>query len=291
MRIGIMGGSGLYDLEIFHPKEQVTVPTPFGDPSDPFEIFEAGDREVVFLARHGKGHRLLPTEINYRANIWAMKKLGVRWIVSVSAVGSFKKEIKPTDLVLIDQFYDRTNQARRTTFFGDGLVAHIAFENPVCNELRRVLFEAGHEEGYGARMHWGGTYLNIEGPAFSTRAESLLHKSWGFDVVGMTNLIEAKLSREAELCYATIAAVTDYDSWVEDRDKDLVAGDVVLDSIRKSNDAVRKIIVRAIHNVPEESGCSCRSALKHAIVTKPESIPKATLDKLDLIVGAYLRNP
>jgi 5'-methylthioadenosine phosphorylase len=290
MRIGIMGGSGLYDLEIFKRKERVAVQTPFGDPSDSFDVFEAGDRELVFLARHGKGHRLLPGEINYRANIWAMKKLGVRWILSVSAVGSFKKEIQPTDLVLIDQFYDRTQQ-RRSTFFGDGLVAHISFENPVCNELRRVLFEAGQEEGCGSKMHWGGTYLNIEGPAFSSRAESLLHKSWGFDVVGMTNLVEAKLSREAELCYATLAAVTDYDSWVDDRDKDLVAGDVVVDSLRKSNEAVKKIIARAVRNVPEKCGCSCQSALKHAIVTKPESIPGATLERLELIVGAYLRKP
>jgi 5'-methylthioadenosine phosphorylase len=289
MRVGIFGGSGLYDLGVFRLKERVTVPTPFGDPSDPFEIFEVNGREVVFLARHGKGHRLLPTEINYRANIWAMKILGVRWILSVSAVGSFRKEIQPTDIVLIDQFYDRTNQARKTTFFGEGLAAHISFANPICDELRRVVFEAGHEEGFGSKIHWGGTYLNIEGPAFSSRAESLLHKSWGFDVVGMTNIVEARLAREAEICYATLAMVTDYDSWVDDRDENLVTSDVVVESLRQNNETVRKIIAKAVVNIPEERRCACGSALQHAIATEREYVPQAVADKLDPIVGRYLR--
>jgi 5'-methylthioadenosine phosphorylase len=289
MRIGIIGGSGLYELDVFRREDRVNVPTPFGNPSDPLEIFEVNGREVVFLARHGKGHRLLPSEINYRANIWAMKTLGVDAILSVSAVGSFKKEIKPTDIVLIDQFYDRTNQARKSTFFGDGLVAHISFENPVCGELRRVLFEAGHEEGLGARMHWGGTYLNIEGPAFSTRAESRLHKSWGFDVVGMTNMVEAKLAREAETCYATLAMVTDYDSWVDDRDDNLVSSDVVVESLRKNAESVRKILVKTVAAIPEERRCACGSALRHAIATSHDSIPHAVAEKLDPIIGRYLR--
>jgi 5'-methylthioadenosine phosphorylase len=289
MRIGIIGGSGLYDLDVFRREDRVTVPTPFGNPSDPLEIFEVNGREVVFLARHGKGHRLLPTEINYRANIWALKILGVTRILSVSAVGSFKKEIQPTDIVLIDQFYDRTNQARKMTFFGDGLVAHISFENPLCGELRRVLFEAGHEEGLGAKIHWGGTYLNIEGPAFSCRAESKLHKSWGFDVVGMTNVAEAKLAREAEMCYATLAMVTDYDSWVDDKDDNLVSSDVVVECLRKNNESVRKIIVKAMAAIPEERRCSCGSALQHAIATSPESVPKEAADRLDPIIGRYLR--
>ncbi len=289
MRIGIIGGSGLYDLGIFQPKDRVIVPTPFGDPSDPFEILEVGGRELVFLSRHGKGHRLLPTEINYRANIWGMKLLGVQRILSVSAVGSFKKEIHPTDIVLIDQFYDRTNQARKTSFFGDGLVAHISFANPICDELRRVIFEAGHEEGLGSKMHWGGTYLNIEGPAFSTRAESTLHKSWGFDVVGMTNIVEARLAREAEICYATIAMVTDYDSWVGDRDKDLVSSDVVVECLRQNSKAVRKIIAKTVVQIPEVRSCTCGSALQHAIATERDSIPKSAADRLDPIIGRYLR--
>jgi 5'-methylthioadenosine phosphorylase len=289
MRIGIIGGSGLYDLDVFRKEDRVTVPTPFGDPSDPLEIFEVNGREIVFLPRHGKGHRLLPTEINYRANIWAMKILGVSAILSVSAVGSYKKEIQPTDIVLIDQFYDRTNQARKATFFGDGLVAHISFENPLCGELRRVLFEAGHEEGLGAKIHWGGTYLNIEGPAFSCRAESMLHKSWGFDVVGMTNLVEAKLAREAEICYATLAMVTDYDSWVDDKDNNLVSSDLVVENLRKNSESVRKIIVKAVAAIPEERHCACRSALQHAFVTSPESVPQAVAEKLDPIIGRYLR--
>ena len=287
-RIGIIGGSGLYNLGVAEAKDYSYVPTPFGDPSDLLEIIEIEDRDVVFIPRHGRNHRILPSEINYRANLWAMKKLGVEWIISVSAVGSFKKEIQPMDFVLVDQFYDRTNKARKCTFFGNGLVAHIAFENPLCNDLRRVLFEAGHEEGFGARMHWGGTYLNIEGPAFSSRAESILHKSWGFDVVGMTNLAEARLAREAEMCYATLAMVTDYDSWVEDRHKDIVSTDHVMEIMRINIYDVRRILAKAIRNVQPERTCGCGNALADALVTKSEFVPKDIKDRLACILGKYL---
>jgi 5'-methylthioadenosine phosphorylase len=271
------------------PKDRFAVKTPFGDPSETFELHEVGGREVVFLARHGTGHRLLPGEINYRANVWAFKKLGVEWILSISAVGSFKKEIKPGDFVLVDQYFDRTIRDRLSTFFGDGLVAHVAFDHPVCGELRRVLFEAGHEEGFGSRMHWGGTYLNIEGPAFSTRAESLLHKSWGFDVVGMTSLVEAKLCREAELCYAPLAMVTDYDSWVDDGDRNLVSSDLVLAAMKKNVEAVRRIVFRAVSHVQDERACPCANALRGALVTRPDAVPRATLERLELIVGRYMK--
>jgi 5'-methylthioadenosine phosphorylase len=288
-RIGILGGSGLYDLGLFRHKERMSLSTPFGEPSDGIDVFEADGREIVFLARHGRGHRLLPNEINYRANIWALKKLGAEWILSVSAVGSFKKEILPGDFVLVDQFYDRTKGTAKDTFFGDGLVAHVSFENPVCGELRRLLFEAGHEEGLGGRMHWGGTYLNIEGPAFSSRAESLLHRSWGFDVVGMTNLYEAKLAREAELCYATLAMVTDYDCWVDDKNKDLVTTEHVLELMKKNVDAVRRIVRRTVASIPAGRSCACAGALAHALVTQPEAVPAAARERLDLIAGRYLR--
>jgi 5'-methylthioadenosine phosphorylase len=287
-RVGIIGGSGMYDLGGGPPKDRFAMKTPFGDPSETFELFEIGGREVLFLSRHGIGHRLLPGEINYRANIWAFKKLGVEQILSVSAVGSFKKEIKPGDFVLVDQYYDRTKRDRPFTFFGDGLVAHIAFDRPVCGELRRILFEAGHEEGFGSRLHSGGIYLNIEGPAFSTRAESKLHKSWGFDVVGMTGMAEARLCREAEICYAPVAMVTDYDCWVEDEDRNLVSSDLVLDAMRKNAESVRRIVFRALSHITDPRTCSCANALQGALVTRPEHIPGTTREKLDCIVGRYL---
>jgi 5'-methylthioadenosine phosphorylase len=288
-RIGIIGGSGTSDFWGGAPKDRFAVKTPFGEPSETFELYDIGGREIVFLSRHGAGHRLLPGEINYRANVWAFKKLGVEWILSISAVGSFKKEIKPGDFVLVDQYFDRTIRDRLNTFFGEGLVAHIAFKHPVCGELRRVLFEAGHEEGFGSRMHLGGTYLNIEGPAFSTRAESLLYKSWGFDVVGMTSLVEAKLCREAEICYAPLAMVTDYDCWVEDQDRNIVSSDLVLAAMHKNVEAVRRIVFRAVSHITDERSCSCANALRGALVTRPESIPRETREKLDLIVGRYLK--
>jgi 5'-methylthioadenosine phosphorylase len=287
-RVGIIGGSGMYNLGGGPPKDRLVMKTPFGDPSETFELYEIGGREVVFLSRHGTGHRLLPGEINYRANIWAFKKLGVERILSVSAVGSFRKEIKPGDFVLVDQYYDRTIRDRPFTFFGDGLVAHIAFDRPVCEELKRILFETGHEEGFGSRLHSGGIYLNIEGPAFSTRAESKLHKSWGFDVVGMTSLAEARLCREAEICYAPVAMVTDYDSWVEDEDRNLVSSDLVLTAVRKNAEAVRRIVFGALSHIADRRTCSCADALQGALVTRQDLIPRTTREKLDCIVGRYL---
>lgn len=286
-RIGIIGGSGMYDLGGEPPKDRISLKTPFGDPSETFALFDVGGREVLFLSRHGTGHRLLPGEINYRANIWAFKKLGVDWILSVSAVGSFRKEIKPGDFVLVDQYFDRTIRDRPSTFFGDGLVAHIAFDRPVCGELKRILFEAGQEEGFGSRLHSGGIYLNIEGPAFSTRAESLLYKSWGFDVVGMTGVAEAKLCREAEICYAPVAMVTDYDSWVGDEDRNLVNSERVIASMQKNADAVRRIVFRALSHIPDRRTCSCGDALRNALVTRPDMVPPATREKLDCIIGRY----
>jgi len=286
-RVGIIGGSGFYGLDIFRFKEKIRISTPFGEPSDALVLLSIGNREVIFLPRHGHGHFFLPSEINYRANIWAMKKLGVEWIISISAVGSLKKEIQPSDIVLVDQFFDRTSQ-RKNTFFGEGIVAHVAFHNPVCNELRRLLYEAGQEEGVGSRLHWGGTYLNIEGPCFSTKAESLLHKSFGFDVVGMTNLPEARLAREAEICYATMALVTDYDAWVDEDDVNRVSTERVLENFRKNIEVVKRILGRAIPLIPEERTCACQEALKNAILTKPHAIPRTTFEKLELIIGKYI---
>ena len=289
-RIGIIGGSGLYSIEGMRNQSRVKVDTPFGNPSDEMDIGELEGKEVVFLPRHGRGHRLLPSEVNYRANIWAMKKLGVDWIISVSAVGSFKKELKPLDVVLVDQFFDRTNQGRKHTFFGEGIVAHIMFAHPTCSELRKVLYEAGKEAAEGATMHGGGTYLNMEGPAFSTKAESLIYQSWGIDVIGMTNMSEARLAREAEICYAVMAMVTDYDCWIEDDPEAIVNIDMVVQNLKKNAEFARRIIRQAILKIPEERSCECASALKYAIITKRDLIPRETLEKLEPIGGRYIRS-
>jgi len=288
-RIGIIGGSGLYNIDEIKIIKHVKEITPFGEPSDELTIGELSGREIVFLPRHGRGHQILPTDVNYRANIWIMKKLGVEWIISVSAVGSFKDEIQPLDMVLVDQFIDHTNQ-RRSTFFGEGIAAHIMFADPVCNELRRVIFEIGQDVGEGERIHWGGTYLNIEGPAFSTKAESLLYKSWGCDVIGMTNAIEAKLSREAEICYVTIAMVTDYDCWQENKPEDIVNASMVLQNQKKNIEVVKKIIRNAIPKIPEERTCGCTNTLKNTIVTNLDRVPEKTLEKLRPIIGRYIKN-
>jgi len=288
-RIGIIGGSGLYNIEGMEVVRQESISTPFGDPSDILDIGRLNGREVVFLARHGHGHRILPSEINYRANIWAMKKLGVEWIISVSAVGSFRKEMKPTDIVLIDQFFDRT-QGRKGTFFGEGVAAHVMFAHPICSELSHTIYEAGQEVGEGQRMHWGGTYLNMEGPAFSTKAESILYKSWGMDVIGMTNLYEAKLAREAEICFATMAMVTDYDSWVED-DPGVkpVNVEMIVHFLRQNADVAKNIIKQTVSMIPEERSCECATAVKKAMITRSDQIPKETYDKLELIIGKYVK--
>ncbi|MBN1780483.1 S-methyl-5'-thioadenosine phosphorylase [bacterium] len=289
-RIGVIGGSGLYEIPGIEKLERKRIRTPFGAPSDEFDICELDGRELVFLPRHGRNHHIMPLEINARANIWAMKKLGVEWIISASAVGSLKKEIHPTDIVLIDQFVDRTKKSQEATFFGNGVVAHITFARPICTELSRVLYEAGQDIGYGARIHWGGTYVNIEGPAFSTKAESNLYRSWNMDVIGMTNLIEAKLAREAEICYASMAMVTDYDCWI---DEGADAGDVnvemILKNLKMNVDAARGIIAAAVSRIPEVRECECKDALKSAIITPLHLVPELTLDKLEPIVGKYYK--
>lgn len=288
-RIGIIGGSGLYDIDGFKSLERVRMRTPFGNPSDEFDISELDGREVVFLPRHGRGHRILPSEINAKANIWAMKKLGVSWIISVSAVGSLKKEIHPLDVVLIDQFIDRTKRSSEATFFGHGIVAHISFAKPICQELSRVLYEAGQEIGEGARIHWSGTYLNMEGPAFSTRAESNLYRSWGLDVIGMTNLVEAKLAREAEICYATLAMVTDYDCWMEDSIDGDVNVEIILKNLKLNVDTAQRIMKAAIPNISMDRNCECKDALKTAMVTPLPLVPEMTLEKLEPIIGRYIK--
>ncbi len=286
-RIGIIGGSGLYKIEGMDNKERVKVKTPFGDPSDQLDIGELAGKEVIFLPRHARGHRLIPSEINYRANIWAMKKLDVEWIISISAVGSYKKEIKPLDFVLVDQFFDRTH-GRQSTFFGEGVAGHIMFAHPVCSELRNILFEAGKKSCKGTKIHDGGTYLNMEGPAFSTKAESAIFKSLGFDVVGMTNMTEARLAREAEICFATVAMVTDYDCWLEGDPDGVVSVDMILQNSNKNVMAARNIIREAIFQIPEERHCDCAFALKNAVITRPDLITSEAKTRLGLILNKYL---
>ncbi|MBN2029799.1 S-methyl-5'-thioadenosine phosphorylase [bacterium] len=287
-RVGIIGGSGLYHIGGLSNKERRKVDTPFGEPSDELFIGQLGEREVVFLPRHGRGHRLLPSEINYRANIWALKKLGVEWIISVSAVGSFKKKIKPLDIVLIDQYFNWTNGRQHQTFFGEGIAAHIMFAHPVCESLRKILYDVCLEEMDTSSVHWGGTYLNMEGPPFSTKAESMIYQSWGVDVIGMTNMSEARLAREAEICYATLAMVTDYDCWIEGDSDAIVSVDMVIQNLNKNAELARKIIQRSILNIPQERSCPCASALSKAIITQRDLIPEKTKQKLELIIGKYV---
>ncbi|NQT47231.1 MAG: S-methyl-5'-thioadenosine phosphorylase [Candidatus Omnitrophica bacterium] len=284
-RIGIIGGSGLYEIDGFKAQKSIKVKTPFGDPSDEYVVGELGGREVVFLPRHGKGHRILPTELNYRANIYGMKSLGVEQIISISAVGSFKEELKPLDIVMVDQFVDRTNQARKTTFFGDGVVAHISFAEPVCSSLRNILYESA--KSIGASVHPKGTYLNMEGPAFSTKAESLLYKGWGMDVIGMTNMAEARLAREAEICYSTAAMVTDYDCWHESAES--VTIDMIIDNLKKNAEMAKKLIIKTIAKLPLERKCSCASTLQYAIITPADLIPKRTKQKLHIFINKYMK--
>ncbi|MBB6142436.1 5'-methylthioadenosine phosphorylase [Silvibacterium bohemicum] len=281
--IGIIGGSGLYAMPGLTGIHEERVETPFGDPSDAFVLGELEGRKVAFLARHGRGHRLLPSELNFRANIYAMKKLGVERILSVSAVGSLKEEHKPTDFVIPDQFIDRTF-ARNATFFGDGIVGHVSFGDPVCATAARAIEGACASQGVVGKL--GGTYICIEGPQFSTRAESNLYRSWGADVIGMTNLQEAKLAREAEICYATMAMVTDYDCWREGHD-DVTVDQIV--AVLNQNAANAALVVKAaVAAMPKERGCACASALKFAILTNPAVIPAATKVKLDLLIGKYI---
>lgn len=282
-RIGIIGGSGLYHIEGFTNQKWVKVKTPFGDPSDEFLTGTLAGREVVFLPRHARGHRILPTELNHRANIWAMKKLGVHWIISVSAVGSLQKKYKPCDIVLIDQFLDRTKQSLNHTFFGRGIVAHIAFADPICEELRSLLYKTA--KSCKARAHSGGTYVNMEGPAFSTRAESLTNHKLGYDVIGMTNLGEAKCAREAEIAYATMAMVTDYDCWKTDEEH--VTLEMVIEYLHRNASKAKEIVAKAIAQIPAEPNWPCHSALKNAIITDPKVWPKKTVKELQPLLAKY----
>lgn len=281
--IGIIGGSGLYAMPGLSKVREERVETPFGEPSEVFVLGELEGRKVAFLARHGRGHRILPSEINFRANIYAMKELGVERILSASAVGSLKEEHKPTDFVIPDQFIDRTF-ARNATFFGEGVVAHVAFGDPVCGAVAGALETACREVGVVGKR--GGTYVCMEGPQFSTRAESNLYRSWGADVIGMTNLQEAKLAREAEICYATVAMVTDYDCWREGHED--VTVDQVVAVLHQNAENAGKVVRAAVAAMPSERTCPCGSALKHAILTDRSVIPQKTREGLGLILGKYL---
>lgn len=287
-KIGIIGGSGLYDIEGLGAKETVSISTPFGRPSDNFLLGELSSIEVAFLARHAAGHRISPSDINYRANIYGFKVLGVEKIISISAVGSFKAELRPLDIVVIDQFVDRTNQARKMTFFEKGLVAHVSFAEPVCQHLRKILYSTGKE--LGLRIHNGGTYLNMEGPAFSTRAESLLYKSWGMDVIGMTNMAEARLAREAEICYAALAMITDYDCWYQAADIESVTVEMIVRNLLKNAENAKKLIRAVLPKTADigKTECECQRALKDAVITQKNLIPSSLKRKLKPIIGRYL---
>ena len=281
--IGIIGGSGLYHMPGFTAHEKHAMETPWGLPSDLYIVGELAGKRVAFLARHGRGHRIMPSELNFRANIFGFKKLGVERILSLSAVGSLKEEHKPLDFVIPDQFFDRT-RGRVSTFFGDGLVAHVSFSHPICPQLADVVARACHDSGVPARK--GGTYLCMEGPAFSTLAESNLYRSWGMDVIGMTNLQEAKLAREAEICYVTAAMVTDYDCWHPEHDAVTVTD--IIANLNKNAENACKVVAAAVASMPAERTCKCGSALAHALITDPKTIPPATRQKLELLVGKYL---
>lgn len=289
MKIGIIGGSGLYQIEGFEKQKWRKVATPFGKPSDDYLTGQIAGREVVFLPRHGRGHRILPSELNHRANIYGMKKLGVEWIISVSAVGSLQEKCRPCDIVLIDQFFDRTKKSSEHTFFGNGIVAHIAFAEPLCVKLREILRACAKEtlKGTGSNVHFGGTYCNMEGPAFSTRAESNAHRQLGFDVIGMTNLGEARCAREAEIHYATMAMITDYDCWKTDEAH--VTVEMVIANLMKNADAAKKIVTLAIPRIPTLSTCGCDQALKNAIMTDRKAWPAATRRKLGVMIKPLQR--
>ena len=283
-RIGIIGGSGLYNIEGFTRQKWVKVKTPFGPPSDELLTGRLAGREVVFLPRHARGHRILPSELNHRANIWAMKRLGVAWIISVSAVGSLQKKYKPCDIVFVDQFLDRTKRDFEHTFFGRGIVGHIAFADPVCAELRRMLLDSAR--GLKARVHDGGTYVNMEGPAFSTRAESLTNHRLGYDVIGMTNLGEAKCAREAEIAYATMAMVTDYDCWKGDEEH--VTVEMVIDNLTRNAAQAKSVITQILPQIPKVPNWPCHGALKNAIMTDKKFWPARTVKELRPLLKKYL---
>lgn len=281
--IGIIGGSGLYSMPGFEAQEERKIDTPWGPPSDAYIVGKLAGKQVAFLARHARGHRYSPSELNFRANIWGFKSLGVERILSMSAVGSLKEEHKPLDFVVPYQFVDRT-RGRISTFFGDGIVAHISFAHPVCSQMADIAERAGREAGVTVKL--GGTYLCMEGPAFSTYAESNLYRSWGMDIIGMTALQEAKLAREAEICYTTVAMVTDYDCWHPEHDA-VTVEDVIATLTQNASNAA-KLVHASVAAMPEARTCKCGSALKHAIMTDPKTIPATTKKKLELLVGKYL---
>ncbi|MEO5802274.1 MAG: S-methyl-5'-thioadenosine phosphorylase [Verrucomicrobiota bacterium] len=283
-RIGIIGGSGLYHIEGFTKQKWVKIKTPFGAPSDDFLTGELAGREVVFLPRHGRGHRIMPSELNHRANIFGLKKLNVSWIISVSAVGSLQAKYKPCDIVLPDQFLDRTKRSFEHSFFGRGIVAHIAFADPICEELRKLLLK--HARKSKARVHDGGTYVNMEGPAFSTRAESLTNHKTGYDVIGMTNLGEAKCAREAEISYATMAMITDYDCWKVDEAH--VTVEIVIANLMKNAAMAKRIVASVIPEIPKQPNWPCHDALRNAIMTEKKLWPKKIKTILKPILRKYL---
>jgi 5'-methylthioadenosine phosphorylase len=284
IQIGIIGGSGLYDMAELTDREEKTMTTPFGDPSGPYVIGTLRGKRVAFLARHGAGHRLLPSELNFRANIYGMKVLGVERLLSASAVGSLRMEYKPLDIVVPDQFFDRT-KGRISTFFGKGIVGHVAFAHPLCPDLSTIAADSA--EKVGATVHRGGTYVNMEGPQFSTLAESKLYRSWGMDVIGMTNLQEAKLAREAEICYATLALVTDYDSWHPDHDS--VTVDLIVANLLQNAKTAQQAIAEAVGRISGPRTCACKDALATAIITRPENVPERTKKELAPLVAKYLK--
>jgi 5'-methylthioadenosine phosphorylase len=281
--IGIIGGSGLYSMPGLSDVREVRVKTPFGAPSDALVIGTLEGKRVAFLARHGRGHRILPSEINFRANIYALKSLGAERVISVSAVGSLKEDLRPLEFLVPDQFFDRTKH-RVSTFFGEGLVAHVSFDKPTCADLSHVLSEACHRAG--VTLHRGGTYVCIEGPQFSTLAEAHVHRQLRFDVVGMTNATEAKLAREAELCYATVAMITDYDCWHPEHES--VTGAQIIENLNRNVDNARRVIREAVRAVPAERSCKCGSALRHALITDAKLVPASTKKRLALLVGKYI---
>jgi len=284
-RIGVIGGSGLYQLEGLKEIEKVSLDTPYGAPSDQFLVSELNGKEVVFLPRHGKNHQVNPSSINYRANIYGMKKLGVERIISVSACGSLKEEYKPLDFIIPTQFVDRTNQARKYTFFDEGITAHIGFAHPVCKNLAEVLKQAAEKSKI--TTHYGGTYINMEGPQFSTLAESNLYRSWGMDIIGMTNMTEARLAREAEICYISLASITDYDCWHPNYET--VTLDEILSNLKKNVANSKTLLKEFISLVDNNQSCSCQQALSNAIVTREEFIPQETKKKLGIIINKYIK--
>lgn len=292
MKLGIIGGSGLYDIEGLSDIENITVGTPFGDPSGALVSGRIEGKDIVFLPRHGAGHTIMPSDVNHKANIFAMKKIGVTHIVSVSAVGSLKENIRPRDILTVDQYFDRTKQGAKHTFFGEGLAGHIPFGEPVCPELRALAYAAateivdGGKDSSTPQVHPKGTYVNIEGPAFSTKAESAIYRQWGLDVIGMTNLAEAKLSREAEICYATVAMITDYDAWHPDHEH--VSVEMVIQNLIANTEFAKALIKKLANMIDNlEQQCSCTNVLQNCIITSPDFIKSESVEKLNPILGKY----